>query len=375
MPPPLYLTSSCRAGRCLALASFVAVLPAASWLAPRRPPEPPRLLHPWSDPNAERGLAQGQKDAFALVLGSRVGPTGPQWERELERKPDDVALRARLLGYYQLAGRDADRQRHVFWLIRHRPSARVLGIGFADLPHWWNQGTFAKARALWQTQVQRHPEDPRVLQNAAEFLRLADREKARSLLERAQRAAPRDAGVVWRLGYWHDLEMRRRGADRQAEARRALELYERWHQMSGGRVALDMTYAGLATTAFEAGERERAREWAARLVEWAGRQRPEPDGDGLLTGHRLLGRVALHAGDRKLARFHLLEAVRTPPDGSLLTGDPGHAFVTEMVNAGERAAVIEYLRLGKRFWDEEQLDAWIAGVRAGRTPDWGMQSD
>jgi hypothetical protein len=51
----------------------------------------------------------------------------------------------------------------------------------------------------------------------------------------------------------------------------------------------------------------------------------------------------------------------------------------DLLLAGERAAVVEYLELCKPLWDEgrreQVLDRWIATIRAGRMPDFGQQLD
>ncbi len=51
------------------------------------------------------------------------------------------------------------------------------------------------------------------------------------------------------------------------------------------------------------------------------------------------------------------------------------ALAKELLEAGEKAAVIEYLRLCKSFWDygrkKGTLDRWIKTIRAGGTPEFG----
>ena len=54
---------------------------------------------------------------------------------------------------------------------------------------------------------------------------------------------------------------------------------------------------------------------------------------------------------------------------------PNMALAKELLEAGEKAAVIEYLQLCKNFWDYAQkrgtLDRWIKTIKAGEIPEFG----
>ena len=49
------------------------------------------------------------------------------------------------------------------------------------------------------------------------------------------------------------------------------------------------------------------------------------------------------------------------------------SFAREMLEAGEREPVLEYLRLCRSFWkaDEGRLDRWTQEIKEGRIPDFG----
>jgi hypothetical protein len=52
---------------------------------------------------------------------------------------------------------------------------------------------------------------------------------------------------------------------------------------------------------------------------------------------------------------------------------PSMILAREMLEAGERETVLEYLRLCRSFWkaDEGRLERWTQEIKAGRTPDFG----
>ena len=49
------------------------------------------------------------------------------------------------------------------------------------------------------------------------------------------------------------------------------------------------------------------------------------------------------------------------------------SFAREMLEAGEREPVLEYLRPCRSFWkaDEGRLDRWTQEIKEGRIPDFG----
>jgi hypothetical protein len=92
-------------------------------------------------------------------------------------------------------------------------------------------------------------------------------------------------------------------------------------------------------------------------------------------GNLILGRIALKQGRKESAKAFLIEAGRSSGGGTLGSFGPNMALAKELLEAGEKAAVIEYLRLCKSFWDYDRkkgtLDRWIKTIRAGGTPEFG----
>jgi hypothetical protein len=138
-------------------------------------------------------------------------------EALLASKPDDLAARTRLLGFYfrgamQVYPREitiAARRRHIVWLIENRPDSEASGLSEATIDARGHAladpAGFRQASALWMEQARRHTTDVRVLRHAANFFRLSDKELAVSLLRQAQSAEPDSREWRARIGYVYAL--------------------------------------------------------------------------------------------------------------------------------------------------------------------------
>jgi len=173
-------------------------------------------------PTGPPAFAQGVPPAPAADLASPAGVAREGYaltpaaaealEATLRTDPNDLAARAKLLGFYFRQGgravaRDVAieaRRGHILWLIENRPASAVLGLsettidkaghGFAD------PAGFAQVAAAWTEQTTRKDSDARVLGNAARFFLLSDKERAAAFLRQAQRVEPDNPEWRARLG-------------------------------------------------------------------------------------------------------------------------------------------------------------------------------
>lgn len=110
-------------------------------------------------------------------------------ENYLKSHPEDRTVVKRLLDYYvgRWQNTQADRLRVILWTIENHPNIDLDGVhdsrGLLLNPD--DKEGYQRARQLWLEQVRRHPDDPRVLENAAICLRLSDRESAANWLKQA----------------------------------------------------------------------------------------------------------------------------------------------------------------------------------------------
>lgn len=122
----------------------------------------------------------------------------------LQSHPDDRAVLKRLLDYYEAHWQEAasERARLILWTIEHHPGIDLDSPNDprALLVNPDHKQVYAEARQLWLRQVRTHPDDARVLENAAICLRLTDREAAAGWLKRAMALKPdRRSALVFAL--------------------------------------------------------------------------------------------------------------------------------------------------------------------------------
>jgi len=134
---------------------------------------------------------------------------------------------------------------------------------------------------------------------------------------------------------------------------------------------------GLAKAAFDAGEFDLADRYANETLSAAPSHKGEWNyGDAIFYGNFVLGRVALKR-DRNIsaANNYLLASSETPGSPSLKSFGPNMSLAKELLEAGERDVVLEFLARCRKFWlsGTQKLDAWIAEIKEGGNPEFKGQ--
>jgi tetratricopeptide (TPR) repeat protein len=90
--------------------------------------------------------------------------------------------------------------------------------------------------------------------------------------------------------------------------------------------------------------------------------------DAAHVARQVLGRIALREGRTDEAKRLLMESILTP--GPRLTDyGPGMGLAKELLEKGERQAVLDYLAACARFWNRSRLEEWSGAINDGKTPD------
>ena len=86
--------------------------------------------------------------------------------------------------------------------------------------------------------------------------------------------------------------------------------------------------------------------------------------------HIVLGRIALREGNILSAVDHLLCAGRVNGSPRLCSYGPMMKLAQDLLESGERDAVIQYLTDCKTFWEsgKRKLPKWIREIKNGKTP-------
>jgi hypothetical protein len=132
--------------------------------------------------------------------------------------------------------------------------------------------------------------------------------------------------------------------------------------------------ASLATSAYAAGDIEKARYYAEHLLQVdAAHFNKWEYWFAIHRGNIVLGRIALKEKHIKLANEYLLKAGKTPGDPVLSSFGPNMSLAKELLQAGQKKTVLQYFELCRKFWTglDGELDHWTKQVKAGKTPDFG----
>jgi hypothetical protein len=332
----------------------------------------------------DSSLRKLASDALGRVGYRLVGLDTECLEAAVITDPNDVALRIVLLGYYFRKpfcdeSVMAKCNKHILWIIEKAPDSAIAGLPYPHLSPDEDGEAYDQAKHLWLRHVETNGANTAILANAAHFFRRAEPDTSEHLLKKAQSLEPTNPewskrlAHLYKSGSWH----RSRKARREAAARSLAELENALKNTTDvlGRCYL---LADLARAAFEAEDLEKAQAYASELLTMAAQPDYANDaGDAVHHGNLVLGRLALRSGNLEQAKSHLIEAAKTTGSRPLMSFGPNMMLAKELLEHGERDAVIQYLRLCTNFWYDpyHQPQQWIHAIEQGAIPDFGANLD
>lgn len=302
-------------------------------------------------------------------------------EAHFQRDPHDLAARSLLLVYYfkrdpVLHQEQVRRRHHILWIIRNAPKSDVAGSPFCEIHPRLDPAGYTEAKRQWCIQIDAHPKDVSILENAARFFLPHDKELCHQLLQRGKQLQPE--APIWSrlLGTHHQLKTKFSSAieDQQQASQEALAELEAAWAKTDNQIERFEQLGELAKLAFASADFAKARRYAEALL--SGVAIPEyalSHGDAIHSGNLILGRLALRDGDVELAKHYLLEAGRTPGSPSLCTFGPNMMLAKELLEQNEWTVVLDYLQLCSQFWhtSDQRIDQWIASVQHRVIPSFG----
>jgi hypothetical protein len=333
--------------------------------------------------HARDSRAWGQEQTAAPRLPQEItAEDAKALEEGLKTNPDNLPARQRLITYYfraMLMSRAADleekREQHVFWLIEHHPESELAGspeAGIQPVDLIGSTEGYQHGKQLWLQQVETLPSNLRVVRNAAAFVALWDKKLGRELLEKVLTLDPSDAQASSMLAQSYMLERlsAKSPEEKRTLAVKALSIRERGLEKAS-RDERFYALTDIVTDAFEAGDLTKAEQYASELLDSAQDKNNWNYGNAVHKGHILLGRIALQRGDISSAKEHLLAAGETPGSPQLNSFGPNMTLAKELLEKGERDAVLTYLQSCLKFWKMggDKLQSWVTTVKAGGIPD------
>jgi serine/threonine protein kinase len=325
---------------------------------------------PEIDSVAPMTLARSVQQAFFSQARKLQPEQAKQLEAKLDRDPGDHGSRLQLLGFYSrraLMSKSA-REPHVrliLWFVKNCPMSYAAGSHEAHVyPHSDPEG-YATVKKLWTEQSKKMPENVAVLQNAASFFLLHERETAADLLKKAQAVEPQNAAVAQQLGQLYKLDITRmEGKERREQAALAMAQFQIAVTHQGDRKN-HYWLGDLAMVSVEAGELDLAKRYATQLLEMSDHPK------AIHHGNLVLGRVALRNGDFDSAKSHLITAAGVKGGPGLSSSGPNMSLAKELLEKGEDAVVLEFFELCGKFWKKDKLQTWTGMVKRGETPEFG----
>lgn len=203
-----------------------------------------------------------------------------------------------------------------------------------------------------------------------------ERALAEKLLTRAERLQPGNPLWAETLGQ-HLLMVAKSGRAGGGDGRsmqRALGYLEKSLAQTGEPQWRMGRLQEVTKLAFKVGEQAKAERYARELLALA---EPHPQdekyGPAWHDGHMVMGQLALKRGSVAEAREHLRAAGETAGGGTLSSFGPNMGLARDLLQQGEKQAVIDYLRQCQNFWTGEQvpIERWIQDIEHGRTPEFG----
>ena len=289
--------------------------------------------------------------------------------------PGDLGTRQSLILYYEGQPQfEEKREKHVLWMIMHHPESD----GSASPAAWLtpDEPRYAEAKALWLRQVDAHVGDVSILSNAASALRF-EPQLSRELADRALAIKPDDPASRKTLAESYTREMRLTDSidEKRAFAGKALRAWEQYAEVEPDDGERQANLREFATTAFEAGKREKANQYATNLLDVQQKASGPlgPDPDAIHIGNTILGLLALDDDNVTEAKRRLLASA--PGEGSpvLSSYGPRMTLAAGLLRRGQRDVVIAYLERCRRFWDlgKEKIPVWESDIQARKKPAFG----
>ena len=298
-------------------------------------------------------------------------------EKRLETDASDLDTRVKLLGYYsgkQYRSSESRkiRQRHVLWLIEHKPETEVLGTPHGFLSHHGDGEAYFQAKKLLLAKIREKPHNLSLLKNGSRFFTLNDRNQSIVFLQRGESLEKSNPYWPKNIGQAHLLNTQGESSLKQqrVEAAKALEAFQRAYDIST-EIGKGSILVSLAKSAFIANELDLATEYSEELIKGVGVG--WNSGNRIHYGNIFLGRVALLRENVDAAKEHLISAGKTSGSPQLNSFGPDMTLARELLKLDENGVVLEYFELCQEFWEHHrgQLDDWKALVKGGRIPDFG----
>lgn len=289
-------------------------------------------------------------------------------EADSRKTPEKIEPRLVLIGYYSSNGQSSvDRLRlraHVLWMIENHPEHPATAEpNLRDLPDDFDGN--ARILALWNKHLESRGDDVAVLKDAEKFFFGKDPAEADQLIHRISEKEPNNREWPSELAQLYRM-FGIPGEPIEDPAARAAEAYKRVLELTNNPEAREALAGEMAQDAFKLGDFPAAVELSKIYLQ-------SKDRTAVQRANTILGRVALRSGDVSGAKQYLLDSSGPLAAKDVSMSGPTMVLAKELLEQGERDAVLQYLDNSLSLWTrgESVLQIWIADIKKGKTPNFG----
>lgn len=289
-------------------------------------------------------------------------------ETILEKVPDSLQDRLKLLGFYYVNRRNAvyaeARKRNILWIIEKHPAFFVAGLPHAQFDFRTEAPAYESGKKLWLKHLDASLENAAVLENAAKYIRVEEPAFAEKLLKQGEALLPFDS--VWTIELGNLYLNWPNSSSRTELAAKAVVALERAVLLGPPASSKAIVVSNLAEASLDSREWDKAQRHALQAVSLQ-------DGFAVHSGNWILGELALRIDDVALATSYLLASGKASGSSALNAAGPRMRLARQLLERGQRDAVLAYFEACASFWvsGRDRLAEWAATVRAGGTPDFG----
>jgi hypothetical protein len=250
------------------------------------------------------------------------------------------------------------------WVIENHPEPPATAEpSLRDLPD--DPEGNDQIRSLWDRNIQSRGSDLAVLKNAQKFFFSKNPAEADRILHQLAEFEPENRQWPAELAQLYRM-FGIPGRYIPDPAERALEAYNRVLALTRTAAAREALAGDMAAAAFKIGDYQAA-ETLSRI------HLQSLDRSAVQRANTLLGRVALISEDIDAGKQFLLDSCKPEAKHDVAITGPTMILAKELLERGERDTVVEYLEYCQMLWPrgENTLEAWIAEIKGGKTPNFG----
>jgi tetratricopeptide (TPR) repeat protein len=145
-------------------------------------------------------------------------------------------------------------------------------------------------------------------------------------------------------------------------------------EKAGNEIERFYALGAIALASVDVGKYEDAKKYANKLKNlMPNYQKNWNYGNAIQDVNVVLGRLAVIEKRIDDAKYHLLEAGKSPGSPTMNSFGPNMSLAKDLLEKGEKDVVLEYFELCRKFWANMHgsLDKWVSEVKDGNIPDFG----